>query len=63
MFFIVSMMGNLTYGLSILCHSLEPDYIMTSLPWLIGSLGTITQDCVIFYQFQLYDKKSDNSLV
>ena len=47
-------MGNLTYGLSILCHSVEREYVMTNLPWLIGSLGTIAEDVIIFVQFQLY---------
>ena len=48
-------MGNLTYGLSILCHSMEREYIMTNLPWLIGSLGTIAEDVIIFVQFKLYN--------
>lgn len=27
---------------------------MTSLPWLIGSWGTMLEDAVIFYQFHKY---------
>lgn len=28
---------------------------MTNLPWLIGSLGTIAEDVIIFVQFKLYN--------
>ena len=27
---------------------------MTNLPWLIGSLGTMVEDVVIFIQFRIY---------
>lgn len=30
---------------------------MTNLPWLIGSLGTIAEDAVIFLQFHMYGEK------
>ncbi|PKY04068.1 vacuolar membrane PQ loop repeat protein [Aspergillus campestris IBT 28561] len=54
LFFILSLMGNLTYGAGILSHSTERDYVVTNLPWLIGSLGTMVEDVVIFVQFRLY---------
>lgn len=54
-------MGNLTYGAQILCHSLERDYIITNLPWLIGSLGTMAEDAFIFVQFRLYGQKKDTA--
>ncbi|KFY53806.1 hypothetical protein V497_08203 [Pseudogymnoascus sp. VKM F-4516 (FW-969)] len=54
LFFVLSLMGNITYGASILFHSLEREYIMTNLPWLIGSLGTIAEDAFIFAQFRMY---------
>ncbi|KAH8590771.1 PQ loop repeat-domain-containing protein [Bisporella sp. PMI_857] len=63
LFFLLSLMGNLTYGLSILCHSLEKDYILTNLPWLIGSLGTIAEDVIIFVQFKMYSTKEDDIAV
>jgi len=56
-------MGNLTYGASILCHSIEKDYVMTNLPWLIGSLGTMVEDAVIFVQFRIYSPKQTTSAV
>lgn len=54
LFFILSLLGNLTYGAGIMAHSMEAGYIMTNLPWLIGSLGTMVEDVVIFAQFRIY---------
>lgn len=42
----------------ILCHSLERNYVITNLPWLFGSLGTMAEDIIIFIQFHLYGDKS-----
>ena len=50
-------MGNITYGAGILFHSLDRQYVMTNLPWLIGSLGTMVEDGVIFVQFRMYADK------
>ncbi|KLJ09799.1 hypothetical protein EMPG_14773 [Blastomyces silverae] len=54
LFFIFSLMGNLSYGAGILFHSTEKRYFLKNLPWLIGSLGTIVEDAVIFAQFRIY---------
>lgn len=35
---------------------------MTNLPWLIGSLGTMVEDVVIFVQFRIYAVKEDAPL-
>ncbi len=59
----LSLMGNLTYGMSILTHSLEKDYIWTNLPWLIGSLGTMAEDAIIFVQFRMYAPKPTTEAV
>jgi hypothetical protein len=55
-------MGNLTYGAGILFHSTEREYVLTNLPWLIGSLGTMVEDVVIFIQFRIYAVKEDAPL-
>jgi hypothetical protein len=47
-------MGNLTYGAGILAHSLEREYLITNAPWIIGSLGTMVEDGIIFVQFRMY---------
>jgi hypothetical protein len=54
LFFILSLLGNVTYGAGILCHSNEHEYVMNNLPWLIGSLGTMVEDVMIFAQFHMY---------
>ena len=63
LFFLLSLMGNATYGASILFHSLERDYIWTNLPWLIGSLGTMAEDVAIFIQFRMYAERSSTSAI
>ncbi|KAI0476184.1 PQ-loop-domain-containing protein [Xylariaceae sp. FL0804] len=57
LFFLLSLTGNLTYGLSVFSYSQEADYVVRAAPWLLGSLGTIVEDCVIFYQFSIYTPK------
>lgn len=54
LFFLLSVMGNVTYGMGILFHSVEREYFLTNLPWLIGSLGTVAEDLVIFAQFRAF---------
>jgi uncharacterized protein with PQ loop repeat len=63
LFFLLSLMGNATYGASILCHSVEKEYLSTNLPWLIGSLGTMVEDAIIFVQFRMYAPKVNTSAV
>src|SRR5437764_3884319 len=63
LFFILSLTGNATYGASILCHSTEKQYLMTNLPWLIGSLGTMVEDATIFAQFRIYSNPAAESAV
>ncbi|KAL2062067.1 hypothetical protein VTL71DRAFT_6333 [Oculimacula yallundae] len=63
LFFMLSLMGNLTYGAGILAHSLEKEYLWTNLPWLIGSLGTMVEDAVIFVQFRIYAKNGSGAAV
>ncbi|KAK6337686.1 hypothetical protein TWF696_001172 [Orbilia brochopaga] len=56
LFIILSTIGNLTYGASILSYSLDRNYLITNVPWLLGSLGTLVQDFVIFFQFNHYSR-------
>ncbi|KAI1402608.1 PQ-loop-domain-containing protein [Hypoxylon fuscum] len=59
LFFLLSLTGNLTYGLSVFSYSPEPAYIIKAIPWLLGSLGTIVEDLIIFYQFRIYSKSGE----
>ncbi|ORY09397.1 vacuolar membrane PQ loop repeat protein [Clohesyomyces aquaticus] len=54
LFFMLSLLGNATYGAGILFHSVEKQYFLTNLPWLIGSLGTMVEDATIFVQFRIF---------
>lgn len=54
LFFMLSLLGNATYGAGILFHSTQRAYFVTNLPWLIGSLGTMVEDAVIFVQFRAF---------
>lgn len=54
--FLMAVMGNLTYALGILLQSVEVDFIVDHLPWLVGSIGTLCFDFTIFCQFLLYRK-------
>ncbi|KAK2758101.1 hypothetical protein FQN53_008328 [Emmonsiellopsis sp. PD_33] len=62
LFFIFSLMGNLTYGGGILLHSTEKSYLIKNIPWLIGSLGTMLEDAVIFMQFRIYAVREESSM-
>jgi len=61
LFFMLSLLGNATYGAGIIFHSQEKEYIMTNLPWLIGSLGTMVEDAIIFVQFRVFGSGESTS--
>ncbi|NWY60378.1 LAAT1 protein, partial [Chionis minor] len=57
--FALVMLGNMLYGLSVLLKNPEPgqgegDYVLHHLPWLVGSLGVLSLDVVISFQFLAY---------
>lgn len=61
LFFLLSLLGNATYGAGILFHSVEREYFLTNLPWLIGSLGTMAEDAIIFIQFSMFGEKKEGA--
>lgn len=54
LFFMFSTLGNLTYAGQILFYRNDPQYVLLNMSWLLGSLGTILEDSIIFLQFYLY---------
>ncbi|EGW32769.1 uncharacterized protein SPAPADRAFT_136546 [Spathaspora passalidarum NRRL Y-27907] len=54
LFFLFSVLGNLTYAGQILFYRSDSKYILLNLSWLLGSLGTIFEDSLIFLQFYIY---------
>ncbi|KAI9286190.1 PQ loop repeat-domain-containing protein [Umbelopsis sp. AD052] len=52
--FVFSVVGNITFAISIVLKSQDPTYIAINMPWLYGSAGTLFFDFTIFLQFHLY---------
>ena len=48
--FICSISANCLYGLGILIRTYDASQLWNSLPWLIGSLGTVSLDVIILSQ-------------
>ncbi|KAM9299557.1 lysosomal amino acid transporter 1 homolog [Gastrophryne carolinensis] len=64
--FCMVILGNLTYGLSILLKNpdkgqSESDYIQHHLPWLVGSLGVMSLDLIIICQFFAFNRKQSDA--
>eukprot|EP00058_Branchiostoma_floridae_P028403 XP_002613894.1 hypothetical protein BRAFLDRAFT_208580 [Branchiostoma floridae] len=47
--FSLAILGNLLYGLQILLQSTKGYFIIRHLPWLVGSLGTMTFDATVSF--------------
>lgn len=63
-YFILSILGNLTYSVSILLRSLDNDYMWKQAPFLSGALGPLACDMAILLQMLIYrdykvSKKND----
>jgi uncharacterized protein with PQ loop repeat len=56
-FFIFSILGNVTYAAGILIYRTDSQWIKLYFSWLLGSLGTIVEDLIIFIQFYLYNSE------
>lgn len=59
LFFLLSLSGNSAYGASLVAYSQDKAYLIRALPWLLGSLGTVIEDSIIFVQFRLYRHKKE----
>lgn len=66
LFFLFACLGNLTFVISILANSLSKEYLLINASWLVGSIGTLLLDELIFIQFWIYsldeDSDSDTSI-
>ncbi|KAM9344283.1 lysosomal amino acid transporter 1 homolog isoform 1-T2 [Pholidichthys leucotaenia] len=61
--FALVILGNMLYGLSVLLknpdmNQAENSYLVHHLPWLVGSLGTLSLDLIISIQFVIYRRNS-----
>ena len=62
MLFVCAVAGNLTYGISIFVHPGGKEYLMESLPWLIGSLGTLAFDFCLLGMFYVWGSDTLDNL-
>lgn len=56
LFFLFACLGNSTFILSVLAISFDKQYLILNASWLIGSIGTLAMDFIIFAQFFAYNK-------
>lgn len=61
LFFLLSLTGNLSYGASLIAYSQDKEYLIWTIPWLVGSLGTMFEDAIIFVQFHMYSAEAEFS--
>lgn len=54
LFFLFSIMGNISYAGGILFYRSDWEYVKVYIPWLLGSLGTVSEDIIIIIQFFVY---------
>ncbi|KAJ1729983.1 hypothetical protein LPJ61_003259 [Coemansia biformis] len=57
--FVCTVLGNVTFCLSILAVSTERDYLVTYAPWLAGALGTLGFEALVLWQCYFYSKPND----
>lgn len=57
LFFFLSTLANLCYGLQIIFYRNDWSYLKLNLSWILGSTGTIFEDCIIYVQFYLYNTR------
>lgn len=62
LFFLFACLGNGAFILSLIIISVDPKYLLVNASWLIGSLGTLFMDFVIFIQFFAYGKGSSTTV-
>ncbi|KAI8096483.1 PQ loop repeat-domain-containing protein [Halteromyces radiatus] len=52
--FLCAVLGNVLFTLSIFLRSVDRQYVLVNLAWIVGSCGTLVFDFTIFIQFFLY---------
>ena len=59
--FVFAVMANLTYATAVILAGREQATLFSRLPWLLGSLGTVALDFIIFTQSYIYGDGCDYS--
>ena len=52
--FVLSVIANATYVVSILAKSTAPEYVKVNASWLVGAGGVIIFDFIVLAQFSAY---------
>ncbi len=63
LFFMLSTLANFSYGMQILVYGSDWEYIRLNLSWILGSIGTIFEDFVIYLQFYLYNREVEEAAI
>lgn len=58
--FVMTFSGNLTYCAAVLIRSLEWEYLLSKLPWLVDGLGTMVQDLAILILYSYLERKHNH---
>lgn len=59
--YVFTILGNTCYLLATITFSIEPDYILTNLPWIVMIVVTVIIDFVVIFQSYYYKKKSESN--
>ena len=59
--YVFTILGNTCYLLATITFSIEPDYILTNLPWIVMIIVTVIIDFVVIFQSYYYKKKSESN--
>ncbi|KAK9792702.1 hypothetical protein WJX73_007317 [Symbiochloris irregularis] len=60
--FMFAIAANTLYGLGIIVRAYSWGVLLDSAPWILGSLGTVGLDAVIFFQWKHYSGQQSRSL-
>lgn len=60
-YFILSILGNLTYAISIFLRSVASDYMWKQAPFLSGALGPFACDMIILIQMIIFNKNEETT--
>uniref|UniRef100_A0A060T536 ARAD1C02816p n=1 Tax=Blastobotrys adeninivorans TaxID=409370 RepID=A0A060T536_BLAAD len=62
LFFIFSTLGNVTYAAQIFIYRFDAKWLVLNLSWILGSLGTVFEDIIIFAQFYIYKNSKETAI-
>ena len=61
--YIFKILGNTCYLLATITYSIEPDYIITNLPWIFMIVVTVTMDFMVIFQSYYYKKRNEANVI